>query len=182
MNISDDILIQLAQNGNEQAFNKLVELYQERIFNVCFRIIGDFHDAEEATMDTFLACYRSLANFEGKSSFATWIYRIGIRCAYKRRGKHAPKSVSIDELDISADDSSDEPYKYLRQAEIQKAIEKAMEALPDRLKEVTILHFLEGLPYRDIAEILECPIGTVGSRINTARRYMKNKLKHLIEE
>ncbi len=179
MNISDEILVQQAQQGNGRAFALLVERYQERIFNVCFRIVGDFHDAEEATMDAFLACHRSLTTFEGRSGFATWLYRIAIRCAYKRRGKHPPESVHIDELEIPGDHS---PYKRLRQKEIQKAIEQVMETLPDRLKEVTILHFLEGLSYRDIAEIVECPIGTVGSRINAARRYMQQRLGHLIEE
>ncbi len=182
MNISDEILVQQAQQGNERAFTQLVERYQERIFNVCFRIVGDFHDAEEATMDAFLACYRSLTTFEGRSGFRTWLYRIAIRCAYKRRGKHPPESVYIDELEIPGDHSTDEPYKRLRQEEIQKAIEQVMETLPDRLKEVTILHFLEGLSYRDIAEIVECPIGTVGSRINAARSYMQQRLGHLIEE
>lgn len=179
MNISDEILVQQAQQGNERAFAQLVERYQERIFNVCFRIVGDFHDAEEATMDAFLACYRSLTTFEGRSGFSTWLYRIAIRCAYKRRGKRPPESVHIDELEISGDHS---PYKRLRQKEISKAIEQVMETLPDRLKEVTILHFLEGLSYRDIAEILECPIGTVGSRINAARSCMQQRLGHLIEE
>ena len=182
MNISDDILVQHAQQGNERAFAQLVERYQERVFNVCFRIVGDFHDAEEATMDAFLACHRSLTTFEGRSGFRTWLYRIAIRCAYKRKGKHQPESVQIDELEIPGDNSTDEPYKRLRQKEIQKAIEQVIETLPDRLKEVTILHFLEGLSYRDIAEIVECPVGTVGSRINAARRYMQKRLGHLIEE
>jgi RNA polymerase sigma-70 factor (ECF subfamily) len=182
MNISDEILVQHAQQGNERAFAQLVERYQERIFNVCFRIVGDFHDAEEATMDAFLACYRSISTFERRSSFATWLYRIAIRCAYKRREKHPSESIRADESEIPEGRSTDEPYKLLRQEEIQKAIEQVMETLPDRLKEVTILHFLEGLSYRDIAEIVECPIGTVGSRINAARRYMQQRLGHLIKE
>ena len=86
MNIQDETLIQYARQGNEQAFNQLVERYQERIFNVCFRIVGNYHDAEEATMDAFLACYRSLGIFEGRSSFSTWLYRIAMRCAYRLRG------------------------------------------------------------------------------------------------
>ncbi len=85
-------------------------------------------------------------------------------------------------MEIPADGSTAEPYKLLRQEEISKAIEQVIETLPDRLKEVTILHFLEGLSYRDIAEIVECPIGTVGSRINAARSYMQQRLGHLIEE
>jgi RNA polymerase sigma-70 factor (ECF subfamily) len=182
MNISDDILIQHAQQGNERAFAQLVERYHERIFNVCFRIVGNFHDAEEATMDTFLACYRSLDNFEGRASFATWVYRIAIRCAYRYREKRPPESLNIGESELSERHSNAEPDKILGQAEIQKAIEQAMGMLPDRLRDVTVLYFLEGLSYSDIAEILECPIGTVGSRINSARRYMKQRLGHLIKE
>ncbi len=182
MNISDDILVQQAQQGNERAFAHLIERYQERIFNVCFRIVGDYHDAEEATMDAFLACYRSLGTFEGRSSFATWLYRIAMRCAYRHRGKRPPESISVTESEMPEIHSSDRPDKMLSQAEIQKAIEQAMDMLPDRLKDVTVLYFLEGLSYQDIAEIMECPIGTVGSRINTARRYMQKRLGHLIKE
>ena len=182
MNISDDILILYARQGNEKAFTQLVERYHERIFNVCFRIVGDFHDAEEATMDAFLACYQSLDNFEGRSSFATWVYRIAIRCAYKYREKRPPESIDIGELELTERHSDTEPDEILSQEEIQKAIEKTINMLPDRLKDVTILYFLEGLSYQDIAEILECPVGTIGSRINSARRYMKQRLEHLIKE
>jgi len=182
MNISDDVLIQYAQQGNERAFTQLVERYHERIFNVCFRIAGDFHDAEEATMDTFLACYRSLDNFEGRSSFATWLYRIAIRCAYRYRAKRPPESINIGESELSERHSNTEPDEILGQAEIQNAIEHVIDMLPDRLRDVTILYFLEGLSYQDIAEILECPVGTVGSRINSARRCMKQRLGHLIKE
>jgi RNA polymerase sigma-70 factor (ECF subfamily) len=182
MNISDDILIQHAQQGNERAFAQLVERYHERIFNVCFRIVGDFHDAEEATMDAFLACYRSLVSFEGRSSFDTWVYRIAIRCAYKYREKRPPENINIGESELAEIHSADEPDEILSQAEIQKAIEQAIDKLPDRLRDVTVLYFLEGLSYQDIAEILECPVGTVGSRINSSRRYMKQRLGHLIKE
>lgn len=182
MNISDDILVQHARQGNERAFAQLVERYQERIFNVCFRIVGDYHDAEEATMDAFLACYRSLGTFEVRSSFATWLYRIAMRCAYRHKGKRPPESISVTESEMPEIHSTDGPDEMLSQAEIRKAIEQAMDMLPDLLKEVAILYFLEGLSYRDIAEIVECPIGTVGSRINAARRYMQQRLGHLIEE
>ena len=182
MNISDDILIQYAQQGNEKAFAQLVERYHERIFNVCFRIVGDFQDAEEATMDAFLACYRSLDSFEGRSSFATWVYRIAIRCAYKYREKRPPESIDISESELAERYSPDDPDEILSQAEIRKAIEKVIDMLPDRLRDVTVLYFLEGLSYQDIAEILECPVGTVGSRINSARRYMKQRLEYLIKE
>jgi len=183
MNISDDILIHYARQGNEKAFSLLVERYHERIFNVCYRIVGDFQDAEEATMDAFLACYQSLNNFEGKSSFTTWVYRIAIRCAYKYREKRqAIVGIDISESELAKMQSTDEPYEKLSQAEIQNAIERVIDMLPDRLRDVTILYFLEGLSYQDIAEILECPMGTVGSRINSARRYMKQRLEHLIKE
>lgn len=182
MNISDDILIRYAQQGNEKAFAQLVERYHERIFNVCYRIVGDFQDAEEATMDAFLACYRSLVSFEERSSFATWVYRIAIRCAYKYREKRPPESINVGELELTKIHSADEPDEILSQAEIQKAIEHVIDMLPDRLRDATILYFLEGLSYQDIADILECPVGTVGSRINSARRYMKQRLEHLVKE
>jgi len=182
MIISDEILVQQAQQGNERAFNQLVQRYQERIINVCFRIGGNFQDAEEAAMDTFLACYRSLSTFEGRSSFATWLYRIATRTAYKRRGRCPPESIPIDELEIPENSLATRPDRLLREQEIKKAVEQSIETLPDHLKEAVIFYFLEGLSYREIAEILECPIGTICSRINAARQQLQRKLKHLIEE
>jgi RNA polymerase sigma-70 factor (ECF subfamily) len=179
MKISDEILVQQAQQGNERAFNQLVQRYSERITNVCFRIIGNSQDAEEAAMDTFLACYRSLGTFEGRSSFATWLYRIATRTAYKRRGRRPPESIPIDELEIPENRLTAQPDRLLREQEIKKAVEQAIETLPDHLKESVIFYFLEGLSYREIAEILECPIGTVCSRINAARQHLQRKLKYL---
>jgi RNA polymerase sigma factor (sigma-70 family) len=114
MKISDEILVQQAQQGNERAFNQLVQRYQEQIINVCFRIVGNFQDAEEAAMDTFLACYRSLSIFEGRSSFATWLYRIATRTAYKRRGRCPPESIPIDELEIPENRLTTQPDRLLR--------------------------------------------------------------------
>jgi len=182
MKISDEILVQQAQQGNERAFNQLVQRYQERIINICFRIIGDFQDAEEAAIDTFLACYRSLGTFEGRSSFATWLYRIATRSAYKRKVRRPPESIPIDGLEIPENRSTTRQDGHLREQEIKKTVEQAIETLPDYLKEAVIFYFLEGLSYREIAEILECPIGTVGSRINAARQQLQRKLRHLIEE
>jgi RNA polymerase sigma-70 factor (ECF subfamily) len=182
MKISDEILIQQVQQGNERAFNQLVQRYQERIINVCFRIVGNFQDAEEAAMDTFLACYRSLSTFEGRSSFATWLYRIAMRTAYKQRERCPPGSIPIDELEIPENRLTTQPDRILKEQEIKKAVEQTIETLPEHLKEAVIFYFLEGLSYREIAEILACPIGTVCSRINAARRQLRRKLKHLIEE
>ena len=90
MEISDEILVQHAQQGVERAFRQLVERYNERVINVCFRIVGNDQDAEEAAMDTFLACYRGLDSFEGRSRFSTWLYQIARRCAYKQIDRRPP--------------------------------------------------------------------------------------------
>jgi len=119
MKISDEILVQQAQQGNERAFNQLVQRYQERIINICFRIIGDFQDAEEAAIDTFLACYRSLGTFEGRSSFATWLYRIATRSAYKRKVRRPPESIPIDGLEIPENRSTTRQDGHLREQEIK---------------------------------------------------------------
>ncbi len=182
MEISDEILVQHAQQGVERAFRQLVERYNERVINVCFRIVGNDQDAEEAAMDTFLACYRGLSSFEGRSRFSTWLYQIAQRCAYKQIGSRPPESEPINDLEIAEDRLTTQPDKNLREREIRERVKWAIDALPDYLKEVVVFYFLEGLPYHEISEILECPIGTVASRINTARQLLQRKLQPFLEE
>lgn len=182
MEISDEILVRHAQHGAEHAFRQLVQRYNERIFNVCFRIVGNHQDAEEAAMDAFMACFQGLANFEGRSRFSTWLYQIARRCAYKKLRKCPPECEPIDELEISEDRLAAQPDKNLQEHEIRERVERAMAALPDHLKEIVIFYFLEGLSYREISEILECSIGTVASRINAARQLLQRKIQPYIEE
>ena len=182
MEISDEILVQHAQQGVEHAFKQLVQRYNERIFNVCYRIVGNDQDAEEAAMDAFLACYQGLGSFEGRSRFSTWLYQIARRCAYKQISRRPPESESINDLEIPEDRLTMQPDKNFREREIREKVEQAVALLPDHLKEVVIFFFLEGLPYHEISEILECPIGTVASRINTARQLLQRKLQPLVEE
>ena len=182
MEISDEILVQHAQQGVERAFRQLVERYNERVINVCFRIVGNDQDAEEAAMDTFLACYRGLDSFEGRSRFSTWLYQIARRCAYKQIDRRPPESEPINDLEISEDRLTAQPDKNLQEREIRERVEQAVDALPDHLKEVVVFYFLEGLPYYEISEILECPIGTVASRINAARQLLQRRLQPFIEE
>lgn len=182
MEISDEILVQHAQQGVEHAFRQLVQRYNERIFNVCYRIVGNDQDAEEAAMDAFLACYQGLGSFEGRSRFSTWLYQIARRCAYKQICRRPPKSEPIDNLEISEECSRAQPDKRLQEREIRERVEQAVNALPDHLKEVVIFYFLEGLTYHEISQILECPIGTVGSRINAARQLLQQTLQPFFEE
>ena len=182
MEISDEILVRHAQHGAEHAFRQLVQRYNERIFNVCFRIVGNHQEAEEAAMDAFLACYQGLGSFEGRSRFSTWLYQIARRCACKKLRRCPPESEPINDLEISEGRLETQPDKNLQEHEIRERVEQAVEALPDHLKEVVIFYFLEGLSYQEISEILECPIGTVASRINAARQLLQRKLQPYIEE
>ena len=182
MEISDEILVRHAQRGAEHAFRQLVQRYNERILNVCFQIVGNHQDAEEAAMDAFLACYQGLASFEGRSRFSTWLYQIARRCSYKKIHRRPPESEPIDELEISEVGMATQPDRNLQEHEIRERVEEAVEALPDHLKEVVIFYFLEGLSYHEISEILERPIGTVASRINAARHLLQRKLQPYIEE
>lgn len=182
MEIADEILVQHAQQGVEHSFTQLVRRYNERIFNVCFRIVGNDQDAEEAAMDTFLACYQGLGSFEGRSRFSTWLYQIARRCAYKKICRRPAESEPINDFENSEDCLTAQPDKSLQEREIRERVEQAVDALPNHLKEVVIFYFLEGLSYHEISEILECPIGTVGSRINAARQLLQRQLKPFFEE
>lgn len=183
MRIPDGMLVQYAQRGSERAFRELVERYHERIINVCYRMLGNREDAEETAIEAFLACHQSLGSFEGRSSFATWLYRIAIHTASKRRRTRPEhESVPIESITPSELSLGANPEKRLYEQEIHRAIEQAIGYLPDHLRATVVLHFLEGLTYQQIAEILDCPIGTVSSRINHARKQLQRRLKHLLDE
>lgn len=188
-------LISRCQQGDLEAFDRLMELHQSRIYNLAFRMTGSREDAYDITQDTFLRAYNALPRFRGESSFSTWIYRIGCNICLdeiKRRSRQKVRVISstvqteaggeeYDLIDRTGDSSSD-PQEIYEQRERQRLIQKTIATLPEHHRSVVVLCDLQGEPYEEIAQILGISIGTVKSRLNRARLTLKSRLEALREQ
>jgi RNA polymerase sigma-70 factor (ECF subfamily) len=187
---TDDALIARVQRGEKSAFDVLVLRYQHRIVKLVGRYVRNPADALDVAQEVFIKAYRALGNFRGESAFYTWLYRIAINTAKNHlaaRGRR-PKEVdltgpdgeplSID--DLQADDET--PEKVMLVAEIKATILRTMAALPEDLRTAITLREIDGMSYEDIATAMDCPIGTVRSRIFRAREALDAQLKPLLEQ
>lgn len=177
-------LIHNLKNGDREAFNCLIEQYQNKIINIAFGMLSDTEDAMDASQEVFINVYKSIHTFKENSSFSTWIYRI---CAnvckdFLRRRMRQAKTVSIysageDEDDImEIPDSSMSPEQTSEQKELQREIRRAMDSLTAEHKTVLVMCDIEGMSYEQMADVLNLPIGTVRSRINRARQALRKKV------
>lgn len=185
----DLVLVERAQRGDKQAFGLLVSKYQRKLARLLSRFIRDPAEVEDVAQESFIKAYRALANFRGDSAFYTWLYRIGINTAKNHLvalGRRAPTTTEFDAEDAEGfEDASllrevDTPESLLATRQIGETVEKAMAALPEELRTALTLRELEGLSYEEIAEVMECPIGTVRSRIFRAREAVAEKLRPLL--
>lgn len=188
--MTDQALIARVQQGDKKAFDLLVIKYQHRIMKVLSRYLYDPHEVQDLAQETFIKAYRALANFRGDSAFYTWLYRIAINTAKNHlvaQGRRPPNG-DIDAADAeqyegeSALKEYASPERELLKDEIQKVVTNAINELPDDLKTALTLRELEGMSYEEIAEAMDCPIGTVRSRIFRAREAVDTKLKPLLDE
>jgi RNA polymerase sigma-70 factor (ECF subfamily) len=186
---TDKQLVERVQQGDKKSFDLLVLKYQNRIIKLVSRYVRDQSDAQDIAQDAFLKAYRALPNFRGDSAFYTWLYRIAINTAknyivsLSRRPAEARienadgEKLDLDELqkDIAT------PENVLLADEIKQTIIEAMNKLPEDLRVAITLREVDGLTYEEIAEAMDCPIGTVRSRIFRAREAVDTKLKPLLE-
>jgi len=189
-NQSDSELVARVQRGDKRAFDLLVTRYQHRIIKLVSRYVREPGDALDVAQEAFIKAYRALPNFRGDSAFYTWLYRIAINTAKNylvaltRRPLEADiegpdgEPMGLDEL--QADDET--PEKILLVEEIKDTILDTIEALPEDLRTAIMLREVDGLSYEEIAEAMDCPIGTVRSRIFRAREAIDTKLKPLMEQ
>jgi RNA polymerase sigma-70 factor (ECF subfamily) len=172
----------------------LVEAYQKKIFNLAFRMIGNYDDAGDLAQEALIRVYKSIAGFKAQSSFSTWIYRITTNvCLDEIRKRKNKKVLSLDE-EIHVEDGemqrqieSDDPLpeEVFEREELRQIVGDAIASLPEEQRTVLTLRDLQGLSYEEIADILDCPGGTVKSRINRARQALKNALltkRELLDE
>lgn len=186
----DQQLVERAQRGDKQAFGLLVSKYQRKLARLLSRLIRDPAEVEDVAQEAFIKAYRALPSFRGESAFYTWLYRIGINTAKNylvSQGRRAPTTTEFDSEEAETFDDGDQlrdintPERMLQSKQIGETVNSAMEALPEELRTAIVLREIEGLSYEEIASIMECPIGTVRSRIFRAREAIADKLRPLLE-
>src|SRR5216683_3077614 len=182
-------LVHELQAGSETAFDWLVTHYHAPVYNLILGMLGDTSDAADGTQEVFLKAFRGIRNFRQGSSLKTWLYRIAIREALNHKRwfkRHLQKNVSIDaepeegHSSIEIEDLAATPFEQFAAHEIQAAVQDALQHVPDVFRGAVILRDLEGLSYEEIAEVLDCSVGTVKSRILRGRRALKDLLEPLL--
>ena len=188
---TDQTLVERAQSGDKRAFELLVVRYQSRLSRLLSRLVRDPAELEDVTQEAFIRAYRALGSFRGESAFYTWLYRIGMNTAKNHlaaSGRRIP-STSQRVQDEDAESSDDArtprdlgtPESLLLSREVADTVNRAMEMLPDELRSAIQLRELEGLSYEEIATLMDCPIGTVRSRIFRAREAIAGRLRPLLD-
>jgi RNA polymerase sigma-70 factor, ECF subfamily len=190
---SDLMLVERTVAGDQRAFELLVIKYQRRIERLIGRMVRDVDLVEDIAQETFIRAYRALHQFRGEAQFYTWLYRIAVNTAKKalvdlKRNPVMSESAfrSSDEEDETSSvgnelTAEETPESVLAAKEIAAAVNSAMEALPEDLRQAVTLREIEGLSYEEIAEVMNCPIGTVRSRIFRAREAISAKVKPMLE-
>ena len=185
----DQELVERVQRGDKNAYNLLVTKYQHKVANLVSRYVRNQSDVPDLVQEAFIKAYRALANFRGESAFYTWFYRIAVNCAKNHSVAlgRKPPGTDIDVDDAEFYDTGEalrenaSPEKILLTEEIKKVIFDTMEQLPEDLRLAINFRELEGLSYEEIAVIMDCPVGTVRSRIFRARDAIEKKIRPLLQ-
>jgi len=185
----DRQLVARAQRGDKRAFELLVEKYQRKLARLLSRFIRDPAEVEDVTQEAFIKAYRALPAFRGDSAFYTWLYRIGINTAKNylmAMGRRAPTSTEVEADQAEGFDEGEQlrdintPESVLLSKEIAETVNSTIEKLPEELRIAIQLREIEGMSYEDIARVMDCPIGTVRSRIFRAREAIAEQLRPLL--
>jgi len=186
----DQALVERAQRGDKQAFGLLVSKYQRKLARLLSRLIRDPAEVEDVAQETFIRAYRALPSFRGDSAFYTWLYRIGVNTAKNylvSQSRRAPTATEIESEEAETYEEGEQlrdintPERVLLSKQIGETVNAAMEALPEELRTAIMLRELEGLSYEEIADVMDCPIGTVRSRIFRAREAIAERLRPLLD-
>ena len=186
----DQELVERAQRGDKQAFELLVAKYQRKLGRLLSRFIRDPAEVEDVAQEAFIKAYRALPSFRGDSAFYTWLYRIGINTAKNylvAMGRRAPTTTEYDSEEAENFEDGDQlrdlntPEAELMTKQIASTVNQTMAELPEELRTAITLREIEGMSYEDIANVMNCPIGTVRSRIFRARETIAERLRPLLD-
>jgi len=186
----DQLLVERAQAGEQHAFEILVGKYQRKLGRLLSRFVRDQAEVEDVAQEAFIKAYRALPSFRGDSAFYTWLYRIGINTAKNHlvaQGRRAPTSTDFDADEAEGFEDAGQlrdintPESILQSRQVGETISAAMAELPEELRNAILLREIEGLSYEEIAVAMNCPIGTVRSRIFRAREAVAEKLRPLLD-
>jgi len=178
-------LIERCVRGDNEAFNELIRRFEKQVYNLAYRLTGNHDDAEDVASEAFVRAYNAIRRFRGASALSTWLYRIVTNVYLDERKRRAarPQSSLEEYLDVpdgqvkrQIEDSSPGPEEMAEQAERHSILQTAIDSLPDFQKTMIVLYHVQELPYEEIAQILNMPVGTVKSRLNRARRALRDKL------
>ena len=185
----EDALLAAFRNGDSAAFDALIGMYSAKLYKVAYALLGSRQDAEEVVQDTFLRAYRALPAFRGDSSLETWLHRITVNLArnkfqwnHRRGGGLNVSLTASDDEESGSEPEQDvpdrrmEPDLVLEQDEIGANIMKALDSLPDNLRETMLLRHMDDMPYEEIAQKLDCKVGTVKSRLSRGRELLRVQL------
>jgi RNA polymerase sigma-70 factor (ECF subfamily) len=191
---SDAMLVERTVAGDQRAFELLVIKYQRRVERLIGRMVRDVDLVEDIAQETFIRAYRALHQFRGDAQFYTWLYRIAVNTA-KKFLLELKRDLTVSQTSLERNDDDDEtfrpksepstdesPESVLAAKEIGQAVNAALDALPDDLRQAITLREMDGLSYEDIAEVMNCPIGTVRSRIFRAREAVSAKVKPMLDK
>ena len=185
----DQQLVERAQHGDKHAFELLVAKYQRKLGRLLSRFIRNPTEVEDVVQEAFIKAYRALPSFPGESAFYTWLYRIGINAAKNylvSEGRRPPTTTEFDSEEAEGFEDADQlrnintPENELMSKQVAETVNKAMDSLPEELKIAITLREIEGLSYEEIANMMNCPIGTVRSRIFRARETIAEKLRPML--
>jgi RNA polymerase sigma-70 factor (ECF subfamily) len=185
----DQELVERAQKGDKRAFELLVMKYQRKLARLLSRMVRDPAEIEDITQESFIKAYRALPQFRGESAFYTWLYRIAVNTAKNylvARGRRAPTTTEFSSEEAEGFEDAEllrdiaTPEAELQTKQIANAVNKAVEALPEELRTAITLREIEGLSYEEIAQMMDCPIGTVRSRIFRAREAIAEKIRPML--
>lgn len=184
----DQKLVARVQKGDKKAFDLLVVKYQGKVSSIVSRYVNDYHEIADVTQEAFIKAYKALKGFRGDSAFYTWLYRIAINCAKNHlvaKGRRPPSSdIDIDDVEhLTAGRSFKDiatPESLLNRNQLEQRVKQALSQLPEDLRVALTLREFEGLSYDEIAGVMDCPVGTVRSRIFRAREFVDQAVHEIM--
>jgi RNA polymerase sigma-70 factor, ECF subfamily len=179
--------IKQVKKGDQNAFAEIVDLYKDKIYQLCYRMLGNAHEAEDIAQEAFIRAYVNIHTYDMSKKFSTWLYRIATNLSIDRIRKKKPdyfldaEIAGTDGLTMYSQVAAEEklPEEEIETMELQQTIQNEILKLPDKYRSVIVLKYIDELPLKEISEILDIPIGTVKTRIHRGREALRKQLRHL---